>query len=144
MEKILLLNGPNLNMLGKRNPQVYGTVDLDSIEKNVRKLLAEHNISLVSFQSNHEGELIDALHEANGQYGGIIFNPGAYAHTSIAIRDAVEAIATPVVEVHISNIYARESFRQHSYLSPVVSGQITGFGIDGYLMAAYSFLNKQS
>ncbi|MBR7554189.1 type II 3-dehydroquinate dehydratase [Allobacillus sp. GCM10007491] len=144
MEKILLLNGPNLNMLGKRNPQVYGTVDLDSIEKHVRELLAEHNVSLVSFQSNHEGELIDALHEANGQYGGIIFNPGAYAHTSIAIRDAVEAIATPVVEVHISNIYARESFRQHSYLSPVVSGQITGFGIDGYLMAAYSFLNKQS
>ncbi len=140
MNTILLLNGPNLNMLGKRDPHVYGSTDLKKIEDELRHWLHERDYQLSSFQSNHEGELIDTIQQSENAVAGIIFNPGAYTHTSIAIRDAIETITTPVVEVHISNIYAREPFRQQSYLAPVVSGQIVGFGTDGYMIAAYSLL----
>lgn len=136
--KILIINGPNLNLLGKREPEIYGS---QTFELYFEELKAKYPIIELSyFQSNSEGALIDKLHETGFSYDGIILNGGAYTHTSIAIADAIAAIKTPVVEVHISNVYAREEFRHHSYFSRNCKGVIVGLGIDGYRLALESFL----
>lgn len=130
---ILILNGPNLNLQGRRDTDIYGT---ETFEEYVEKLRSELPADeLHYYQSNVEGELINALHSAQGVYDGIVFNAGGYTHTSVALRDAVSAISTPVVEVHISNIAAREEFRHTSLLTPVCRGAILGFGLDGYRLA---------
>lgn len=133
--RILVLNGPNLNMLGQREPGVYGANTLDEINASIQSLAQSLGVEVDFFQSNHEGNLIDRIQSAEGVYKAIIFNPAAYTHYSYALRDAVAAINIPVIEVHISNIYAREGFRGHSVIAPVATGQISGFGITGYLHA---------
>ncbi|MAX11194.1 MAG: type II 3-dehydroquinate dehydratase [Chloroflexi bacterium] len=138
--KILILNGPSLNLLGKRNPDVYGNHTLEDIQAALDKKAQQINIDLIFAQSNHEGELIDTL-QKNSSCDGVIFNPGAFTHTSIAIADALESIDIPTVEVHLSNIYAREEFRSHSYIAPIAIGQISGFGLSGYL-AALDLINE--
>ncbi|MDL4841578.1 type II 3-dehydroquinate dehydratase [Aquibacillus rhizosphaerae] len=142
MKKILLLNGPNLNRLGKREPDIYGIKTLEDIEQELSQVVKTHHGTLQAYQSNHEGELIDFIHQSDGEYDGIIFNPGAYTHTSIALRDAISSIAVPVIEVHISNVHQRESFRHTSLLAPVCQGQIVGLGIKGYELAALAFLQE--
>ncbi len=136
--KIIIINGPNLNLLGKREPEIYGTQTFDQYFESLQQKYPQ--LALHYFQHNCEGDLIDKLHEVGFTFDGIILNAGAYTHTSIAIADAVAAISTPVVEVHISNVYARESFRQHSYLSPNCKGCIIGFGLKGYELGIESFL----
>ncbi len=128
--KILILNGPNLNLLGKREPEIYGAQSFEEYFAELKTRFQDR--SLEYFQSNHEGALIDKLHEVGFDYDGIVFNPGGYTHTSIAIRDAISAITTPVFEVHISNIAEREDFRQKSYVSDVCVGSINGMGLEGY------------
>ena len=135
MLKILVLNGPNLNLLGKREASVYGSVTLVEINRKLEELAAELGVALVLRQSNHEGELIDILHEYAPEVSAVVLNPGAFTHYSLALRDAVAAIGIPTVEVHLSNIYAREDFRRQSVIAPVASGQISGFGLNGYLLA---------
>lgn len=131
--KILIINGPNLNLLGKREPSVYGSQSFDDFLIDLRGRFAGHDIHY--FQSNVEGELVNKLHEAGFDFGGIILNAGAYTHTSVAIHDAIGAISTPVVEVHISNVYAREEFRHKSLITSKCAGMLTGFGLEGYTMA---------
>ncbi len=133
--KILLLNGPNLNLLGKREPEIYGNKTLKDIEQDLESFFASKSHSLSSFQSNHEGRLIDFLHE-NMDAGYAIINPGGLTHTSVSLRDAFSGTAIPFIEVHISNIHAREEFRHHSYLSSIAAGSIVGCGIYGYQLAA--------
>lgn len=134
--KLLLLNGPNLNLLGAREPAVYGSNTLADVELAAKIQAEAANAQLASYQSNHEGALIDRIHAAQGEkVDAIIINPGGLTHTSIALRDALTAVAIPFIEVHISNIHQRESFRQHSYLSGVAQGVICGLGIDGYRLA---------
>jgi 3-dehydroquinate dehydratase II len=130
--KILLIHGPNLNMLGTREPEVYGTLTLDEINAKAKKLGEENGAEIRTFQSNSEGALIDAVQDAMKWADGIVINPGAYTHYSYAIRDALSAVRLPTVEVHLSNIHAREEFRNHSVISPVVLGCITGLGIRSY------------
>lgn len=142
MNRLLLVNGPNLNLLGKREKEVYGEFTLQDIENDVAGLVQRHGCELDCFQSNHEGELIDCLHQANGKYAGIIFNPAAYTHTSIALRDAIMAIETAVIEVHISNVHKREAFRHQSMLASACYVQIAGLGMKGYRLAALAFLEK--
>ena len=138
---LLVLNGPNLNLLGSREPETYGTATLQDLETALKKAFPK--VDFTFFQSNHEGALIDKLHETlDSSPHGIIFNPGAYTHTSIAIRDAIASIQTPVIEIHISNIHARESFRQHSLLAPVCLGQVCGLGLSGYFSAVSYFLHR--
>tara|TARA_Y200000002_G_C22613305_1_gene634848 strand:+ start:829 stop:1269 length:441 start_codon:yes stop_codon:yes gene_type:complete len=132
---ILVINGPNLNLLGSREPDIYGSFSLDSLEKELTKYATLKQINLSFFQSNSESEIIDIIHNSKSKHDAIIINPAAFTHTSVAIRDALSAIKLPVVEVHISNIYARESFRHHSYIAPVCIGQISGFGPKGYELA---------
>jgi 3-dehydroquinate dehydratase II len=143
MNRLLLLNGPNLNLLGKREPDVYGSNSLEQIEQDVAKLLEEHHWRLDSLQSNYEGELIEAIQQSEGKYVGIIFNPAAYTHTSVALRDAINAVETPVIEVHLSNVHSRESFRHVSLLAPVCWGQIVGLGAIGYQAAARAFIERE-
>ncbi len=133
--KILVIHGPNLNLLGKREPDIYGTFTLDDINKRLSALGAELGVEVAFFQSNHEGELVQKIQEAMGAYQSIVINPGAYTHTSVALRDAISSTGIPTVETHISNIYKREEFRKHSFISGVAAGQITGFGPDSYLLA---------
>ena len=138
MKKVIVINGPNLNLLGKREPTVYGKHTFEHYFNELKEQFS--TIALRCFQSNSEGVLIDKLHEAGFDYDGIVLNAGAYTHTSIAIADAIKAIKTPVVEVHISNVYARAPFRHKSYLAPNVKGIITGFGLQSYALAIQSFL----
>ncbi|WP_407268354.1 type II 3-dehydroquinate dehydratase [Radiobacillus sp. PE A8.2] len=142
MKQLLLLNGPNLNRLGKREPDIYGAETLADLENSMKELVKSFGYGLDAFQSNEEGKLIDYIHEADGQYEGIIFNAGAYTHTSIALRDAISSVSVPVIEVHISNVHQRESFRHHSMISPVCIGQIVGFGFKGYKLAALAFMEQ--
>lgn len=144
MTKILVLNGPNLNLLGKREPEIYGSTDFEHYIDYLKRWVKSTDngaVELDYYQSNVEGFLIDKLHEVGFDYAGIIFNPGAFAHTSIALADAVRAIQTPVIEVHISNVHARESFRHHSYLSAYCEGVISGFGLNSYKLALRHFIN---
>ena len=135
MLRILVLHGPNLNLLGSREESIYGTETLEMIDTSLHKLSGELAVELVIHQSNLEGELVNWVQEARHGYHGIIINPAAYTHTSVAIRDALAAVNLPTVEVHLSNIYRREEFRQHSYVSGVALGQIAGFGPNGYRLA---------
>ena len=138
--KILVINGPNLNLLGKRAPEIYGKDTLESILAELEEAGKKKGVDVDAFQSNNEGKIIDKLHEARSIYDGVIINPGAYTHYSYAIRDAIEAIEIPVVEIHLSNIYSREEFRHKSVISPVCRGTIAGFGKKGYFLALESFL----
>jgi 3-dehydroquinate dehydratase-2 len=141
--KILVINGPNLNLLGKREPAIYGTTTLTDIENRLTKRFP--NVQFEFFQSNHEGALIDQVQKAmDGTFDGIVINPGAYSHYSYAIRDAVAALKTPVVEVHISNIHAREEFRRHSVITPVCKGVVAGFGDMGYELAVKFLVEAHS
>jgi len=133
--KILILHGPNLNLLGRREPSIYGELTLEQVNQMLSELAVELGVEIICKQSNHEGELIDLLHQAADEMNAVVFNPGAYTHTSFALRDAVAAIGIPTVEVHLSNIYAREDFRRKSVISPAASGQISGLGVTGYLLA---------
>ncbi|MCW2285780.1 3-dehydroquinate dehydratase-2 [Rhodoblastus acidophilus] len=132
---VYLLNGPNLNLLGKREPEIYGRETLDDVERDCRALCAELKLDLRFFQSNREYELIDWIHEARGVAGGIVINPAAFTHTSVALLDALNAFEGPVIEVHISNVHKRESFRHHSYVSLRAEGVIAGCGVQGYQFA---------
>ena len=132
---VYLLNGPNLNLLGKRQPEIYGRETLADVEAACGKLAATLALTLVCHQSNHEGQIIDWIHEARERAGAIIINPGAFTHTSVAIMDAFNACDFPILEVHISNVHRRESFRHHSYVSLVAAGVIAGFGTQGYELA---------
>ena len=147
MPRILVLHGPNLNLLGRREPEVYGSTDLESINKQLESVAAKQGYKLDSFQSNAEHELVDSIQQAAGKDAGfIIINAAAYTHTSIAIRDALRGVSIPFIEVHLSNVYARESFRHHSYLSDDAVGIITGLGAQGYefaVLAACRFLNSK-
>ena len=138
--RILVLNGPNLNLIGHREPQIYGNQSLEEFLDTVKKRFPQHQID--TFQTNHEGVLIDKLHEAMDKYDGVVMNPGGYAHTSIALADAVRAIVIPVVEVHISNIYERDEFRHHSYTAEASVHSIVGHGLEGYA-EAIQYLIKQ-
>jgi len=133
-KKILVLHGPNLNLLGRREKSIYGKTSLKEIEKEMSKLAASEKISLDFFQSNHEGEIVTKIQEAEGVYAAVVINPAAFTHTSVAIRDAIAAVNVPAVEVHLSNIHARESFRKESYVSPVAAGVVFGFGKESYLL----------
>lgn len=134
MRKILVIHGPNLNLLGKREPEIYGKVTLKKINEELAKEAKKLNIELKTFQSAHEGEIVDAIGKAGDWADAIVINPAAYTHTSVAIRDAVMAVAIPVVEVHLSNIYKREEFRHKSMVAPAAAGQISGFGVNSYLL----------
>ena len=130
--KILLLHGPNLNLLGTREPEVYGSMTLNNINEKIIALGKELGAEITCLQSNHEGALIDALHDARTWASGVVFNPGGYTHTSVALRDAISAIVIPVIEVHLSNVYAREEFRHTSFVSAVCKGKVSGFGWRSY------------
>jgi len=138
MKSILILNGPNLNLLGKREPAHYGSLTLDEINRRLSELAKSLDLELRFLQSNHEGVMIDALQDAMDWAGGVILNPGGYSHTSVALRDAVASIGLPVIEVHLSNIYAREEFRHTSLISPVCAGTIAGLGWRSYTAALTS------
>ncbi|MBP8173182.1 MAG: type II 3-dehydroquinate dehydratase [Aeromonadaceae bacterium] len=145
--RILLLNGPNLNLLGKREPGIYGAATLDDIVNRLQLVAAEHDVQLQHLQSNAEFELIDAIHKAMGTQDFILINPAAFTHTSVALRDALLGVAIPFIEIHLSNVHAREPFRHHSYLSDVAKGVICGLGADGYefaLLAAVRHLRQSN
>lgn len=144
--RVLVLHGPNLNLLGIREPQVYGSFSLDEIDKKILQWAKKQGVQVETRQSNSEGELVSWIQEAMGRYQGIVINPAAYTHTSIALRDAIVSTGTPTVEVHLSNIYKRESFRHQSYIAGVAIGQISGFGADSYLLglqAIVEYLRKE-
>ena len=145
-QKILVINGPNLNLLGDRETKIYGSFTLEDINQELSKRAKKLGVEAAFFQSNNEGEMVETIQKAKKNYTGILINPAAYTHTSIAISDALRAIGLPTVEVHLSNIYQRESFRHHSYIAPVAIGQIAGFGAESYflgLQALVSYLGKK-
>ncbi len=135
MKKILVIHGPNLDLLGKREPQIYGKTTLSEINKTLQGMAKKAKVSLTIAQSNHEGEIVDLIGTSRGKYDALIINPAAYTHTSVAIRDAIAASGLLAIEVHLSNIYAREEFRQTSLIAPVAAGQISGFGANSYVLA---------
>lgn len=139
--KILVLHGPNLNLLGTREPGVYGKLTLDEINSSIAMLAGELGVEISIVQSNSESALIDAIHSAAASCDGILINPAAFTHTSIALRDAIAAVALPTVEVHLSNIHAREEFRTRSYIAPIALGQVSGFGLDSYLLGFRAIFN---
>jgi len=141
MQKFLVIHGPNLNLLGKRKVEVYGNMNLEKINEEIKKFAEKNNINVEIVQSNEEGEIVDAIQKAQN-YSAIVINPGGYTHTSVAIRDAIEAVETPTVEVHLSNIYAREDFRHISMSAPVCEGQISGLGWYGYILALEYLIRK--
>jgi len=144
-QKILIIHGPNLNLLGEREPEVYGNFTIDDINNELQKAAKEDNIDLEIVQLNGEGEIVDKIHAEKDKCSAIVINPGAYTHYSIAIRDAIAAIKIPVIEVHLSNIYGREEFRQKSMIAPVAAGQISGFGKNSYILglkAAIGIIKK--
>lgn len=141
-KKILVIHGPNLNLLGIREKGIYGTETFDSINDRIRQEAEKLGVQVDIFQSNHEGEIIDKIHAAMGVYGGIVINPGAYTHYSIAIRDAIKAVSIPTVEIHLSNVHAREEFRAKSVIAPVCVGQISGFGGDSYILGLNAIIMK--
>lgn len=148
MPKILVLNGPNLNLLGLREPAVYGSATLADVEQMCLDAGTRLGVAVECRQSNHEGVLIDWLHEAGrevkaGRLLGVVFNPGAYTHTSVALHDAIKGAEVPVIETHISNVHAREAFRHHSYISPAAAGIVVGFGVEGYLLAMEGLVRKR-
>ncbi len=140
--QILVLHGPNLNLLGEREPEVYGRTTLAEIDTRLRESASKNGVSLESFQSNHEGALVDRIQAARGAYQAIVINPGGFTHTSVALRDALVASGLPVVEVHLSNIHAREPFRRTSLVSDIAVGQITGLGPIGYELALLALLDR--
>ncbi|GEC88797.1 MULTISPECIES: type II 3-dehydroquinate dehydratase [Brevibacillus] len=142
MTSVLVLNGPNLNLLGTREPDVYGRETLEDVVTILKGVMDELGGKLEHLQSNHEGVLIDAIHQARGVHDGILINPGAFTHYSYAIRDALASVALPTIEVHISNIHAREPFRHHSVIAPIAIGQVVGLGIDGYEWALRALVRK--
>ena len=142
MGKVLVLHGPNLNLLGAREPEIYGCTTLSDINRMMAERAQAAGVAIDFFQSNHEGTLVDAIQEARGRYDFIIFNAAAYTHYSIALRDAIAAVQIPVIEVHISNIHKREAFRHTSVLAPVVLGQICGLGTDSYMAALEAVIRK--
>ncbi|MFI5359511.1 MAG: type II 3-dehydroquinate dehydratase [Halanaerobiales bacterium] len=135
MKQVAVIHGPNLNMLGMREPEIYGYLTLAELNEKIKEYGRKLNLDLTIFQSNHEGEIVDFIHEGYNKYKGIVINPAGLTHYSIVLRDALVAIKLPVIEVHISNIYQREEFRHHSVIAPVAIGQISGLGTDGYLYA---------
>ena len=139
--KLLLINGPNLNLLGQREPEIYGTTSLELLEKNLKENAKSDGIQLDCFQSNSEGAMVDRIHQALNHADGILINAGAYTHTSIAIRDALLSVDIPYVELHLSNTYARESFRQNSYISDKAVGLVSGFGLMSYQLAMQGLVN---
>ena len=146
MKKILVLHGPNLNLLGGRETSVYGTTTLDEIDRQLKALAKKEGVEIDIQQSNSEGELVDLIQKASGRYHAVVMNPAAYTHTSVALRDAIASVGLPTVEVHLSNIYRREAFRHHSYVAEVSVGQISGFGAYSYqlgLLAALQHLRKK-
>ena len=146
MKRILVIHGPNLNLLGNREPAVYGRVTIRAIDGSLKKIAKEKGIGLEIFQSNHEGEIVSKVGSAGARFDAIVINPAAYTHTSVAIRDALAAVRVPAVEVHLSNIYAREEFRRHSLVAPVAAGQVSGFGALSYelgLLAAIDLVKKK-
>ncbi len=148
MKTILILNGPNLNLLGTREPAVYGAATLADVETMCREAGARLGFAIDCRQSNHEGVLLDAIHEAGrayaaGTHAGVILNAGAYTHTSVALHDAIKGAAVPVIELHISNVHAREAFRHHSWISPAAAGIIVGFGVDGYVLAIEAIARRK-
>ena len=142
MEKILVINGPNLNLLGTREPGIYGSTTLNDINNRLSMIAARHGIDIDFVQSNIEGEIVTAIQKAQNVYNFILLNAAAFTHYSIAIRDAISAITVPVIEIHLSNIHAREEFRHHSVIAPVVLGQISGFGVDSYVAALEIAIRK--
>ncbi|MEO0836362.1 MAG: type II 3-dehydroquinate dehydratase [Cyanobacteria bacterium J06642_3] len=138
---VLVLHGPNLNLLGLREPEVYGAVTLSQINQALELEAAKLRVAVKCLQSNREGILVEAIHEARTVHQGIVINAGAYTHTSVAIRDALSGVALPTVEVHLSNIYKREEFRHHSYIAPIAIGQISGFGADSYRLGLQAIVN---
>ncbi len=138
--QIIIINGPNLNLLGQREKNIYGDQSFDDYFERLRNKFAGHHLEY--YQSNHEGGIVDKIQEVGFGYDGIVINAGAYTHTSVAIRDAIASVTTPVIEVHISNIYSREPFRHHSFLSPVCKGMIAGLGLEGYRLAVNYFTGQ--
>jgi len=141
MKKILVIHGPNLGLLGRREPNIYGKVTLQDINNSLKKAAKKRSVALTIKQSNHEGQIVDLIGMMKNKYAALLINPAAYTHTSVAIRDAIAAARIPAVEVHISNIYSREEFRQKSLISPVVKGVISGFGPKGYTLALEALID---
>ncbi len=144
MGRYLVIHGPNLNMLGLRKPEIYGNTTLPQINEAIQRWAEANGVKAHTFQSNHEGALMDCIQQARGQYSGLVINPGGYTHTSVALRDAIEAAEIPTIEVHLSNIHGREKFRHKSLIAPICVGQITGLGWQGYLLALQYFVDLRS